>query len=463
LNIVRAAFGLRAVVDLWSANCADAVGFPMKTSEIDTELRGAERAGDRGLSLPPGLVLIEQVAAALRRFLGEEGLDDYVVFDGEHSDLHDLDRHLAVLDPGARWIGHDILTGHGEGSGLVITGNPSRVLPAGVLALSRYKLVITRRFWLDNDGAWRTSFMCGAESVAEYDRFRSDLRALRNEHGARVWQVVSGDAYQDGERIVRTPEAAHEPLLPEGVMERIRCDVISFFSDEVAAMYGAMRVPYRRGVLLYGPPGNGKTSTIRYVGAMLPRVPGLILRSKANFNSDDFQKVIMRWRRMAPAILVIEDLNWLLNEVNVSNFLNLLDGVDSAATGGGLLLIATTNYPEKLDPAINSRPGRFDVVIELPPPDVALRRRFLEGALEGVPMEQIGKMAEESREMSFAHLQEVVRLAGLFAIRAGRRVRSIEDLDEALAAVRKGVEQVERGFARKLEVPFGLRPRRAHE
>ena len=72
-----------------------------------------------------------------------------------------------------------------------------------------------------------------------------------------------------------------------------------------------------------------------------------------------------------PAVLVIEDLDWLLEHTNVSTFLNLIDGVESdgGRAAGGLLLIATTNHPDKLDPAVNNRPGRFDVVVEIPPPD----------------------------------------------------------------------------------------------
>jgi len=65
--------------------------------------------------------------------------------------------------------------------------------------------------------------------------------------------------------------------------------------------------------------------------------------------------------------------------------------------------------------------------------------------------------------MSFAHLEEIVRLAGLLAIKAGRRQRSVDDLENALFSVKNGIEQVEKGFARELEVPFGLRPRRGGE
>jgi SpoVK/Ycf46/Vps4 family AAA+-type ATPase len=196
---------------------------------------------------------------------------------------------------------------------------------------------------------------------------------------------------------------------------------------------------------------------------MLPKVPGLILRPKSNFDTDDFENVVTRWRKMAPAMLVIEDLNWLLEEVNLSTFLNLVDGVDATTTAGGLLLLATTNHPDKLDPAVNSRPGRFDVVIEIPPPDLGLRKKFFARALEEIGADVIRRLAGSTAEMSFAHLEEIVRLAGLLAIKAGRRQRSVDDLENALLSVKNGIEQVEKGFARELEVPFGLRPRRGGE
>ncbi len=246
-------------------------------------------------------------------------------------------------------------------------------------------------------------------------------------------------------------------------MSRLHCDVIQFFSPEVEQLHHSMNVPYRRGVLLHGPPGNGKTSTIRYLGATLPKIPGLILRPRSNFDTDDFEAAITRWRKSAPAMLVIEDLNWLLEEVNVSTFLNHIDGVDSTTTPGGLLLLATTNHPDQLDPAINSRPGRFDVVIELPPPDLALRKEFFSRTLAQIGPDVVRRLAASTADMSFAHLEEIVRLAGLLAIKSARQERSLDDLEEALTSVKKAIAHAQKGFARELEVPFGLRPRKAAE
>jgi SpoVK/Ycf46/Vps4 family AAA+-type ATPase len=186
----------------------------------------------------------------------------------------------------------------------------------------------------------------------------------------------------------------------------------------------------------------------------------MLLRTSASFDSDDLEEVIRRWTAQAPAILVIEDLNWLLEKVNVSLFLNLLDGVDSKTGDGGLLLIATSNHPDQLDPAINNRPGRFDVVIEMPPPDRAMRSSFLHRKLAEIDAGAIEKVASQTEGLSFAHLQEILRLSGLTAIQGGRTRRTVEDVQSAASAVIGTHEQAVRGFPRTPEVPFGLLPLR---
>jgi SpoVK/Ycf46/Vps4 family AAA+-type ATPase len=213
-------------------------------------------------------------------------------------------------------------------------------------------------------------------------------------------------------------------------------------------------------VLLHGPPGNGKTSLIRWIGQRLPQIPGLILRPAAAFDTDDLTAVIRRWTHNAPGVLVIEDLDWLLKQVDVSAFLNLIDGVESHATGG-LLLLATTNHPEKLDPAVNNRPGRFDVVIEIPSPDEWMRLEYLRKHLPGIADETIRASAKESDGLAFAHLEEIVRLSGLRAIAAGRTSRADEDVLSTVRAVREAYDEAIRGFPpAKPELPFGLGPLR---
>jgi SpoVK/Ycf46/Vps4 family AAA+-type ATPase len=297
--------------------------------------------------------------------------------------------------------------------------------------------------------------LIAAPSGEHYFRLHRELETRRHDGGAAVWQVIRGCPECDGERTPRDRRTGEDLLLAPGIRNRIDTEVIRFFDAEVAALYRDLNVLYRRGVLLHGPPGNGKTSTIRHIGASLPRIPAMILRPDANFDSDDLQLVLDRWRRQAPAILVIEDLNWLLEKVNVSTFLNLIDGVETVITGG-LLLIATTNHPHKLDPAVNNRPGRFDVVIEVPCPDRGLRAEFFRRKWAGAASESIERITVATERLSFAHLQEILRLSGLYAIKAGRRGRTEPDLLEAARIVQAAQNDADRGFTPRPDAPFGL-------
>jgi hypothetical protein len=418
-------------------------------------------------SLPSSLVFTEWAAALLRAFLAGEGLQDYRIYFCEDLDLVDIDSHLSALgEADARWTPLGSCAGDaGESVALLTHGSgAAREWTAGALRLASHSIVLARWYWADaeNDDELRRLWLCAAPSPAAYVALREKVVRLRRGRGAAHWQVLRGYCTDDtaGPRTRR--DMPRDLILTPSVRQRLERDVIRFFSAEVQQLYRELSVPYRRGVLLYGPPGNGKTSLIRFVGASVPQVPAMILRPRHRFDTDDLENAIKRWSRMAPALLVIEDLDWLLQRLNVSLFLNMLDGIDSDlnAGSGGLLLMATTNNPDKLDPAINNRPGRFDVVIEIPPPDRALRREFLARALPRTPMATIDAVASRTDGLSFAHLQEILRLSGLSAIHAQRPQRTDKDLLDAVGSVREAHEQAARGFPERPELPFGLLPLR---
>ena len=125
------------------------------------------------------------------------------------------------------------------------------------------------------------------------------------------------------------------------------------------------------------------------------------------------------------------------------------------------MLLATTNHPDALDPAINNRPGRFDVAVEVAPPDEPMRRQFLAGGRVG----QLGdavldKTAADTDGLSFGHLREVETLSGLRAVAAGRTGRAAVDVADAVQLVVEGHRRAGDGFAPPPGADFGLKASR---
>lgn len=158
-------------------------------------------------------------------------------------------------------------------------------------------------------------------------------------------------------------------VLQEGIKKEILQDVKRFFdSKETYDKYG---IPWKRGLLLIGPPGNGKTGAIKALVNELG-LPCLYVKSlDSDSPEDDVGPIFAQARESAPCILVLEDLDSLITEKCLSVFLNEMDGF---AANSGVLVLATTNHPERLDEAILDRPSRFDRKLYFPAP--AFRERL---------------------------------------------------------------------------------------
>ena len=171
--------------------------------------------------------------------------------------------------------------------------------------------------------------------------------------------VFSGGCWSKDASLFRAIQgASFDNLILQGnLKQQIREDLERFFA--MRQTYEEYGIPWKRGVLFVGPPGNGKTHTVKALINAL-KMPCLYVKSfRADYGAEEnnIRTVFERARKSAPCILVLEDLDSLLNEDNRSFFLNELDGF---ATNTGIVTLATTNHPEKLDPSILDRPSRFD-------------------------------------------------------------------------------------------------------
>lgn len=196
--------------------------------------------------------------------------------------------------------------------------------------------------------------------------------------------------------------------------QELRSALLQNFDEfyDAEESYRRMRLPWKRGVLLLGPPGNGKTHAIKAMANRLKK-PCLIVRSftpQRGTVHGCIQKVFRRAREAAPCMLVLEDLDSLVGDAHRSFFLNEMDGF---AANNGILTVATTNHPKKLDPALLHRPSRFDRKITFPLPDPPERCEFLSRIVQAnyneftLSSEELDLVVEKTGGFSFAYLKEL--------------------------------------------------------
>jgi hypothetical protein len=200
-------------------------------------------------------------------------------------------------------------------------------------------------------------------------------------------------------------------VLRGDLKDTIRSDFERFVASR--ASYLKYSVPWKRGVLFVGPPGNGKTHCVKALINHLG-LPCLYVQSfKAQHATDHhcIQAVFHRARQTSPCVLVLEDLDSLITGDNRSFFLNELDGF---AANQGIITLATTNHPERLDPAILDRPSRFDMKYHFELPGFDERRDYLglwNDRLVGemrLTAEELKAVAEATDGFSFAYLKELI-------------------------------------------------------
>lgn len=197
-------------------------------------------------------------------------------------------------------------------------------------------------------------------------------------------------------------------ILRGSLKQEIQNDFTQFFdSRETYDRYG---IPWRRGAIFIGPPGNGKTHTVKALINYLNR-PCLYVRNFTGSGSvqGNMTEVFKRARRQ-PAVVVLEDLDSMINRDNRAFFLNELDGF---RVNTGVVVLATTNHPEKLDTAILDRPSRFDRKYMFDLPGEAERAAYVEKWNRELQPELrlsnrvAPQIVNETDGFSFAYLKEL--------------------------------------------------------
>ncbi|MBI2569678.1 MAG: 26S protease regulatory subunit [Candidatus Schekmanbacteria bacterium] len=176
----------------------------------------------------------------------------------------------------------------------------------------------------------------------------------------------------------------------------------------------------KRGLLLYGAPGTGKTLTAMYLaGRMAQRTVILITGSGMGL----IPQACRLARVLQPATIVLEDVDLVAEERTrqepgcCAALFELLNEMDGLAQDADILFVLTTNRPEILEPALAARPGRIDLAVEIPLPDAECRRRLFDLYGKGMAIDQPAAtaMIDRTEGVSAAFIRELLRKAALFA------------------------------------------------
>ena len=218
-------------------------------------------------------------------------------------------------------------------------------------------------------------------------------------------------------------------ILAGSLKQEIQNDFVQFFNSREA--YERYGIPWKRGAIFIGPPGNGKTHTLKALINQLDK-PCLYVRSfKSEYSTEqENMSEVFNRARMAPCIVVLEDLDSMIDKKNRAFLLNELDGFQANT---GVVVLATTNHPEKLDSSILDRPSRFDRKYHFPLPAETERLAYIDQWNRELQLElRISEAAATTlvaatQGFSFAYLKELF-VASMVQWMSDQRRTSMEDV-----------------------------------
>jgi transitional endoplasmic reticulum ATPase len=277
---------------------------------------------------------------------------------------------------------------------------------------------------------------------------------------------------------VVTPSAMREVLVE---VPKIKWEDVGGLEEVKQALKEAVEWPLKhpesfkrlgikppKGILLYGPPGCGKTYIVKALaneaGANFIAVKGPEVFSKWVGESEKFiRDIFKRAKQVAPAIIFFDEIDAIaprrgseigthVTEQVVSQLLTEMSGIEDIE---GVVVIAATNRPDIIDPAL-LRPGRFDRMIFVNPPDERTRLEILKVHTRGMPLKGVSleKLASMTKGFSGADLEALCREAAINALRRDLNSKEVKwsDFEEVLKKIKPSLgEDVETKYSKALE------------
>jgi len=243
-------------------------------------------------------------------------------------------------------------------------------------------------------------------------------------------------------------------ILDKDLKDSIKNDIFNFLKSR--KFYEERNIPYKRGIILCGPPGNGKTMMCKAI-AKDCGVPffNIFFKNPMNAHIGSIVEAYDEGSKYGPAIICIEDLDALFatdrnSGAGFSEFLNILDGINEL---NGIITIATTNHPETIDTAFINRPGRFDKVYNIPLPSTEHIQTYYKLLFKKLTDSEIQIISKGSRGFSFAQLKEIYISSNLLCYESND-YPSLDIINKQIKHTCKNMKAIKNAFENKDSMGF---------
>lgn len=193
---------------------------------------------------------------------------------------------------------------------------------------------------------------------------------------------------------------------PQTNSERVVTEIQKFWERE--SLFREYKLTYKRGIILWGPPGSGKSCTIQLIMRDVVDRGGIVVKFSYPSLFTDGMRVFREIEPQTPIVVLMEDIDSILKYCNESEVLNILDGVNQIEKA---VFLATTNYPEELGERIINRPSRFDKRFKISHPNSESRKMYFEHLIGPDRITQldipIDQWVKDTEDFSLAHLKEL--------------------------------------------------------
>jgi hypothetical protein len=256
---------------------------------------------------------------------------------------------------------------------------------------------------------------------------RDEIERLVRAHDVFRGQVLSfSESEHHGNELVsflpRPTVTAQDVVLPDGVLESIEGHVLGIADWAQDLLRVGQHL--KRGLLLHGPPGTGKTHTVRYLTGRLTDTTIILLTGMSIRFID---QAALLARRLQPSMVVLEDVDLVGMDRDFTQGSNpllfsLLEAMDGVGADADVTFVLTTNRADILEIALADRPGRVDLAIEIPRPNAECRERLLRVYARDLVVDaDVGEVVAGTEGVTASFIKEMIRRTVLVSLRSGER------------------------------------------